>query len=46
VFHLDFAGVDYISSAGLRVLVMTHRQLAEIRGALAIRQPSKEVSSI
>ncbi len=44
--HLDFSGVDYISSAGLRVLVMTHRQLTEIRGALAIREPSKEVSSI
>ncbi len=44
--HLDFEKVDYISSAGLRVLVATHRQLAAIRGGLAIRRPSKEVSAI
>lgn len=44
--HLDFEHVDYISSAGLRVLVATHRQLAEIKGGLAIRRPSKEVSDI
>jgi len=44
--HLDFEKVDYISSAGLRVLVATHRQLSGIKGSLAIRKPSKEVSSI
>lgn len=44
--HLDFEKVDYISSAGLRVLVATHRQLSSIKGGLAIRRPSKEVSSI
>ena len=44
--HLDFERVDYISSAGLRVLVATHRQLSGIKGSLAIRKPSKEVTSI
>ncbi len=44
--HLDFENVDYISSAGLRVLVATHRQLAGIKGGLAIRKPSKEITAI
>lgn len=44
--HLDLAAVDYISSAGLRVLVTTHRQLLAIKGEFAIRQPSPEVSAV
>ena len=33
---LDFSGVDYISSAGLRVLMMTSRQVKAQQGIFAI----------
>jgi anti-anti-sigma factor len=43
---LDFKGVDYISSAGLRVLVATQK-LAERRGgSMILRHPSDEVYDI
>ncbi len=33
---LDFAGVDYISSAGLRVLLLMARRMKEEKGAWAL----------
>jgi anti-anti-sigma factor len=33
---LDFAGVDYISSAGLRVLLTLAKRVRDARGALAL----------
>lgn len=33
---LDFSGVDYISSVGLRVLMLTARKVAAARGKIAI----------
>ena len=41
VVVLDFAGVNYISSAGFRVLLLAHRQAATQKSAFAVaaRQP-------
>src|SRR5438094_1837028 len=38
--ELNFAQVDYLSSAGLRVLVKYYKQLKRVQGRLAITQPS------
>lgn len=37
---LNFAGVDYISSLGIRVLVNHYRRLKSVSGSLSISQPS------
>jgi anti-anti-sigma factor len=44
--HLDMEQVDYISSAGLRVLFGVYKQLLSIKGELAIRNPSANVRSV
>jgi anti-anti-sigma factor len=44
--HLDMEKVDYISSAGLRVLFGVYKQLLSIKGAFAIRNPSPNVRSV
>src|SRR5436309_12500608 len=38
--ELNFAQVDYLSSAGLRLLLKYHKQLKAVHGHLAITQPS------
>lgn len=38
---LNFAGVDYISSLGIRVLLNHYKQLKAVAGSLAIVQPSE-----
>ena len=43
---LDLAGVDYISSAGLRVIVSTHKEMAEKGGDLILRNLNRNVSDI
>jgi anti-anti-sigma factor len=43
---LDMAGVDYISSAGLRILVKYFRQLNSVKGALRIVRATDFVLSI
>ena len=42
---LDLAGVDYISSAGLRVIVGAHREM-EGKGGLYLRNLNKNVTDI
>ncbi len=37
---LDFAGVTFVDSAGLRVIADTHRRLHDAGGGLVIRHPS------
>jgi anti-sigma B factor antagonist len=37
---LDFAGVSFVDSAGLRVIADTHRRLHESGGGLVVRRPS------
>src|SRR6185503_10127599 len=38
--ELNFAQVDYLSSAGLRLLLKYYKQLKAVQGHLAITQPS------
>src|SRR6266496_2817146 len=38
--ELNFAQVDYLSSAGLRLLLKHYKQLKAVHGRLAITQPS------
>jgi anti-anti-sigma factor len=44
--HLDMEKVDYIRSAGLRVLFGIYKQLLSIKGAFAIRNPSANVRTV
>src|ERR1700732_1486631 len=37
---LNFAGVDYISSLGIRVLVMQYKLLKSVKGSLGISHPN------
>lgn len=42
----DIAGIDYISSAGLRVLLMAGKRLAGIRGKLVVHSASARVQEV
>jgi anti-anti-sigma factor len=44
--QLNLAQVDYLSSAGIRVLLKFYKQLAAIKGSLAVIQPSDGARSI
>lgn len=44
--HLDMAGVSYISSAGIRVLLACYKQLRAINGLLGVVRPSEAVRSV
>lgn len=44
--RLDMAGVDYISSAGLRVLIGGYKQVSAIGGALSLVNASAEVLKV
>lgn len=46
VVRLDMGEVVFLSSAGLRVLLTAHRQLARIGGRLAVVNPSAAVRSV
>jgi len=43
---LDLAGVDYISSAGLRVLIAAYKQLAAVQGGFCVRAPQPGVAKV
>ena len=43
---LDFSGLDYISSAGLRVVLMLHKTLSAKKGVLKILHPKEEVMDV
>ena len=43
---LDFAGVEYISSAGLRVLLTTHKTMFKKGGSLKIINVAGEIMDI
>lgn len=43
---LDLQGVQYISSAGVRVLLVVHRQIRQLDGRLRVRQPSDAVRKV
>jgi anti-anti-sigma factor len=44
--HLDMAGVTYVSSAGLRVLLATYKQLRAINGLFAVANASTAVREV
>lgn len=43
---LDFSGVDYMASAGIRVLLSTRNKLTASNGKLTIRHPNDVVSNV
>jgi anti-anti-sigma factor len=43
---LDLAGLTYLSSAGLRILLQLQQRLAGLRGELALAQPQPFVSEV
>ena len=43
---LDFAGVDYMASAGIRVLLSARNKLDAIGGKLTIRHPNDVVANV
>ena len=44
--ELDLTDLEYISSAGLRVFVATHKLTEQRDGSMVIRHPSSEVYDI
>lgn len=45
-FVIDLAKLDYISSAGLRVLVSTEKLAARRGGSLVLQHPNEEVGEV
>lgn len=43
---LDFSGVEFIDSSGLRVLIQAHRKAAESGGTLRLSNPSAMVRRV
>jgi anti-anti-sigma factor len=44
--RLNMAGVSYMSSVGIRVLLRCHKQLLSINGSFSISNPSEAVKSV
>ncbi|MGE3498597.1 MAG: STAS domain-containing protein [Candidatus Binatia bacterium] len=44
--QLNLAGVSYISSVGIRVLIKLYKQLQRINGSLIVSHPSEAVESV
>src|SRR3990172_4544044 len=44
--RLDMAGVSYVSSVGLRVLLRVFKQLQRIQGSFAVVNPSDAVKGV
>lgn len=44
--RLNMADVPYMSSAGIRVLLATHKQLKTINGSFAVIEPSEQVEAL
>ena len=44
--RLNMKEVEYVSSAGIRVLFQSYKQLQEIRGTFAVSEPSEAVRSV
>lgn len=45
-FVLDLSGLEYISSAGLRVLVSTQKLATQRGGSMVLLNPREEVSEV
>ncbi len=46
ILELDFADLDYISSAGLRALLLGHKTAASKGGSMLIKNVNEEVMEI
>ena len=44
--NFDFKNLDYISSAGLRVILKFHKQMTTVGGTLSIISPKDEVLEV
>ena len=42
----DLAGLEYVSSAGLRVFMATHKAMAACGGAMKVRAPNEMVRGV
>lgn len=43
---INIADLDYISSAGLRVVLKYHKQMTSVKGKLVIVKPKEEVMEV
>lgn len=43
---MDMSGLNFISSAGLRVLITTYNQMKKLNGRFSIAQPPKDVAHV
>ena len=43
---LDFAAVDYISSAGLRVILMTNQLMEDVDGNMTVKNVNEDVRDV
>lgn len=43
---LDFAAVDYISSAGLRVVLMANQQMEDVDGNMTVKNVNDDVRDV
>ena len=43
---LDFAAVDYISSAGLRVVLMANQQMEDVDGNMSVKNVNEDVRDV
>lgn len=43
---MDFAAVDYISSAGLRVILMANQQMEDCDGSMTVRNVNDDIKEI
>lgn len=45
-YDIDLSGLEYISSAGLRVLVSTQKLAAQRGGSIRLLQPTEDVNEV
>lgn len=43
---IDLTDVQYVSSAGLRVILFAHKEMAKTGGALAVRHPNEYIMEV
>ena len=43
---LDFAAVDYISSAGLRVILVANQQMEDVDGNMTVKNVNEDVRDV
>ena len=41
ILHLDLSGIEYVSSAGLRVILLAHKIMLPTGGKMVLKNPSE-----